>query len=119
MIRRPPRSTLFPYTTLFRSIPRNVRVCAHLFRYPKGALKQTMQIWTDCAGCSGRLVGFFCLPEYLALANNHRVESGGDPEKMLHALFSLVPIKRGRVIVRIDVDFSREATRNFIRGNAF
>src|SRR3712207_5597458 len=24
MIRRPPRSTLFPYTTLFRSIPRDV-----------------------------------------------------------------------------------------------
>src|SRR3989449_7968338 len=23
MIRRPPRSTLFPYTTLFRSLPRN------------------------------------------------------------------------------------------------
>src|SRR2546429_9800752 len=26
MIRRPPRSTLFPYTTLFRSIPRNFSV---------------------------------------------------------------------------------------------
>src|SRR2546430_1468633 len=26
MIRRPPRSTLFPYTTLFRSVPMNVRV---------------------------------------------------------------------------------------------
>src|SRR5437016_10320630 len=26
MIRRPPRSTLFPYTTLFRSIPRPGRV---------------------------------------------------------------------------------------------
>src|SRR5687768_17811143 len=26
MIRRPPRSTLFPYTTLFRSPPRPVRV---------------------------------------------------------------------------------------------
>src|SRR2546422_1942457 len=25
MIRRPPRSTLFPYTTLFRSVPDNVR----------------------------------------------------------------------------------------------
>src|SRR3712207_7496082 len=25
MIRRPPRSTLFPYTTLFRSVPRDVR----------------------------------------------------------------------------------------------
>src|SRR5438034_4848560 len=27
MIRRPPRSTLFPYTTLFRSIPGRVREC--------------------------------------------------------------------------------------------
>src|SRR5256885_6246601 len=26
MIRRPPRSTLFPYTTLFRSVRRDVRV---------------------------------------------------------------------------------------------
>src|SRR3989442_8651522 len=26
MIRRPPRSTLFPYTTLFRSVPKN---CSH------------------------------------------------------------------------------------------
>src|SRR2546426_5133295 len=28
MIRRPPRSTLFPYTTLFRSIPRAVAAVA-------------------------------------------------------------------------------------------
>src|SRR2546429_3471017 len=27
MIRRPPRSTLFPYTTLFRSLPKFLRVC--------------------------------------------------------------------------------------------
>src|SRR5256885_11117811 len=26
MIRRPPRSTLFPYTTLFRSVPRRLRL---------------------------------------------------------------------------------------------
>src|SRR3712207_7760869 len=26
MIRRPPRSTLFPYTTLFRSVPRQLHV---------------------------------------------------------------------------------------------
>src|SRR2546427_5870065 len=31
MIRRPPRSTLFPYTTLFRSAPR-VRLGAHVAR---------------------------------------------------------------------------------------
>src|SRR5256886_16783286 len=30
MIRRPPRSTLFPYTTLFRSVSKNVSVsCAY------------------------------------------------------------------------------------------
>src|SRR3712207_6978790 len=29
MIRRPPRSTLFPYTTLFRSIDRNCVVSCH------------------------------------------------------------------------------------------
>src|SRR2546426_4675465 len=29
MIRRPPRSTLFPYTTLFRSAARHVRTPAH------------------------------------------------------------------------------------------
>src|SRR2546427_9301991 len=28
MIRRPPRSTLFPYTTLFRSSPRPHRLCS-------------------------------------------------------------------------------------------
>src|SRR5215510_15362919 len=28
MIRRPPRSTLFPYTTLFRSRPPRARACA-------------------------------------------------------------------------------------------
>src|SRR5712672_4840721 len=31
MIRRPPRSTLFPYTTLFRSLSQESRVCCRLF----------------------------------------------------------------------------------------
>src|SRR2546427_9586763 len=30
MIRRPPRSTLFPYTTLFRSVPGPGRMVGHL-----------------------------------------------------------------------------------------
>src|SRR2546427_7957360 len=44
MIRRPPRSTLFPYTTLFRSVPRAPRLRPHdsapsseLPRQPLGA----------------------------------------------------------------------------------
>src|SRR2546426_12329458 len=35
MIRRPPRSTLFPYTTLFRSL----RFCDHKLGSPKAAAK--------------------------------------------------------------------------------
>src|SRR3712207_7481084 len=40
MIRRPPRSTLFPYTTLFRSIPREIAspmdICARGSRRGRG-----------------------------------------------------------------------------------
>src|SRR3989442_4593237 len=45
MIRRPPRSTLFPYTTLFRSIPILVRVDAQpvpLVRASAAALRETV-----------------------------------------------------------------------------
>src|SRR3712207_9387670 len=51
MIRRPPRSTLFPYTTLFRSAapvriherPRNLRVCERV-RLHEHALLRTPQL---------------------------------------------------------------------------
>src|SRR5438105_9368803 len=36
MIRRPPRSTLFPYTTLFRSVPRLGRHRCHHELPPRG-----------------------------------------------------------------------------------
>src|SRR2546422_2039538 len=39
MIRRPPRSTLFPYTTLFRSRPRAPTACKCALRFPcRGAM---------------------------------------------------------------------------------
>src|SRR2546429_5986409 len=51
MIRRPPRSTLFPYTTLFRSSPRKigglarpgrlVRACCGAAQYPRADRKST------------------------------------------------------------------------------
>src|SRR2546430_10240513 len=37
MIRRPPRSTLFPYTTLLRSVRQEDRVAAHLHGVLRGA----------------------------------------------------------------------------------
>src|SRR5256885_11202389 len=36
MIRRPPRSTLFPYTTLFRSWPVYAKTRQKEFNYPEG-----------------------------------------------------------------------------------
>src|SRR3712207_7512466 len=39
MIRRPPRSTLFPYTTLFRSVPAGTAVGAAMVYVVRGALE--------------------------------------------------------------------------------
>src|SRR3712207_7451270 len=38
MIRRPPRSTLFPYTTLFRSYRHPLERCSVPHRYPRGVV---------------------------------------------------------------------------------
>src|SRR3989442_5587623 len=41
MIRRPPRSTLFPYTTLFRSLQREIgQVRQHLAKVPWGEISK-------------------------------------------------------------------------------
>src|SRR2546427_9639823 len=50
MIRRPPRSTLFPYTTLFRSIlPRGAVVAPSLARAAQRREIPSDRIPTDCA----------------------------------------------------------------------
>src|SRR2546426_5661700 len=58
MIRRPPRSTLFPYTTLFRSVGRTVTALA----------------WLDS------LFGTYQWPQ---LTNVHRIEGGGTEFPMM------------------------------------
>src|SRR2546429_7411675 len=47
MIRRPPRSTLFPYTTLFRSRRRSGRFC-----YPIRLLRLGGHLVLDCPGAA-------------------------------------------------------------------
>src|SRR3989449_10371645 len=45
MIRRPPRSTLFPYTTLFRSLPEQTRwVCKQLLAQIDFLVRQIRQL---------------------------------------------------------------------------
>src|SRR2546430_4909695 len=55
MIRRPPRSTLFPYTTLFRSTFPAIRAWA-LTGFPPGALNRPQPAWPRPfrEGCQGR-----------------------------------------------------------------
>src|SRR2546430_12307556 len=44
MIRRPPRSTLFPYTTLFRSLPPGVKdVCEFFKVYDLAAFRELLK----------------------------------------------------------------------------
>src|SRR5256885_16199072 len=45
MIRRPPRSTLFPYTTLFRSVPSNADWKAYEIVSPADIIPSPSVIW--------------------------------------------------------------------------
>src|SRR5260221_13777397 len=77
MIRRPPRSTLFPYTTLFRSLSRpcashgviasvnNSLVCFPLLQYANDAQKQRWLVPL----AKGELLGAYCLTEPQAGSN--------------------------------------------------
>src|SRR2546430_11667793 len=49
MIRRPPRSTLFPYTTLFRSDPGTTDTEAFRYRHQDGSWR-----WMEGTGCNLR-----------------------------------------------------------------
>src|SRR2546430_7363591 len=51
MIRRPPRSTLFPYTTLFRSLPGQHQRCHHRSGTSQ---KTTRAFWSVTRGVGGR-----------------------------------------------------------------
>src|SRR5256884_7004252 len=59
MIRRPPRSTLFPYTTLFRSPPdaRSSAVASLADHAPADALSLALSLPLTAADSAGRLPG--------------------------------------------------------------
>src|SRR6267143_6884860 len=88
MIRRPPRSTLFPYTTLFRSRPRQVDL--HLMRHAPGPAGEHQHAIAQADGLA-RIVGHeenrqaALLPQTLELlvkqVPRDRVEGG---ERLIH-----------------------------------
>src|SRR3712207_8903103 len=52
MIRRPPRSTLFPYTTLFRSIRARLRVRAEVVPRVRSFFKEQVSLLLRVIGCA-------------------------------------------------------------------
>ena len=76
MIRRPPRSTLFPYTTLFRSLlaAESADLLFHLLVLWADAGVAPAEVWAELArrrGASG-------LAEKASRAENHKAENHKD-----------------------------------------
>src|SRR5436189_2699255 len=69
MIRRPPRSTLFPYTTLFRSTEKSL---VFLRRFGSTAALWTLALWTVFSGYEP---GFFVMLTLLADRKSTRLNS--------------------------------------------
>src|SRR2546422_1686162 len=87
MIRRPPRSTLFPYTTLFRSSAENVDGCVDLLNelLDRAAVAHERYEHGVCA----------CLPERMAPAHCFRSEEHtSELQSRLHLVCRLLLEKK-------------------------
>src|SRR2546428_7781345 len=62
MIRRPPRSTLFPYTTLFRSLVRQVLVAPHMERHVAALVRATVPAAGELPEAMARYVNYGSSP---------------------------------------------------------
>src|SRR5256885_2576938 len=71
MIRRPPRSTLFPYTTLFRSLVRRWRPVRDHFPASRVGVRQVARLHEKSAGNAA----------HLALLGSPRVAALGEKDR--------------------------------------
>src|SRR2546429_7211186 len=90
MIRRPPRSTLFPYTTLFRSLK---TFLADLAATEDAAIRKPMEVIVRRA--------YGCLANGLSFIHNHRIDRKSTRLNSSHgyisyAVFCLKKKKRPR-----------------------
>src|SRR5256885_8966473 len=77
MIRRPPRSTLFPYTTLFRSSPR------------RGRRTRTARLHAPDSGPTARLRSSPDLPGYLSVKDRKSTRLNSSHLVISYAVFCL------------------------------
>src|SRR3712207_6753151 len=93
MIRRPPRSTLFPYTTLFRSYLFNVLMLLSVFVI--GTKRLGAQRWIDLGPISiqpsefAKIFLVLTLSSYMAKRSNERFEGF---KSMMLSFLHMVPI---------------------------
>src|SRR2546430_7392248 len=95
MIRRPPRSTLFPYTTLFRSLP---DVCGHEAPRPAPRVGDRRQWWR---GAEGARRGGQLLRRLLARSEEHTSELQSQSNLVCRLL--LEKKKINGINIRIDI----------------
>src|SRR3712207_7446921 len=94
MIRRPPRSTLFPYTTLFRSLHNAIRIAypqqhLHLDSHGVGAVSTVSNAAVICGGgvAGGQIVG---------LLGRQSGEATGELQSREHVVLRLLLGKKER-----------------------
>src|ERR1041385_1617929 len=107
MIRRPPRSTLFPYTTLFRSIQREIAVRLGYTEHPgQQDVERFMKHYFLIAKDVGDLTAILCAE----LEDSH-----AKPVPVLSRLMARIrPVKRVRLTGSedFDVDYNRITVAN-------
>src|SRR2546427_1643952 len=75
MIRRPPRSTLFPYTTLFRSAIQGAENTTAVGAQPEGSMKRNQSI-AESGGSASRPRGFTAVgPEWRSEEHTSELQS--------------------------------------------
>src|SRR2546422_3984882 len=94
MIRRPPRSTLFPYTTLFRSQGCDARHQGLLTCYPHGRLADRLPL------------------HYVRLATGRSEEHTSELQSRLHLVCRLL-LEKKKTSPLSDIDISLPTTRPY------
>src|SRR3712207_7534500 len=89
MIRRPPRSTLFPYTTLFRSVPRELQQKVLLFGIAFALVLRTAFIFVGAAAIEQFSWIFYVFGGFLIWTDRKSTRLNSSHANISYAVFCL------------------------------
>src|SRR2546427_3115907 len=95
MIRRPPRSTLFPYTTLFRSLVSKHDHCLAdlLYRHKSGELACDIPLIISNHPDNQPIAEFYCIP-YITVPDRKSTRLNSSHSQISYAVFCLKKKKK-------------------------